>query len=194
MLRNWPEMQARHDQIAYEPMFAKYTHTGERLMEPVRMGAMFKQKGMKTHPRLRIHSRPKLHDMLLEQLSKCKVHIEYGTEVVEYFEDIAREKAGVVLRDGSRREADLVVAADGLRGKSWDLITGSPVPARSSGSAALRAAYPVELALKIPGVAERFPLEDDNSSIWQSWAGYVPLSSLLTYTAFLMPLHRTLHS
>ncbi|KAF2464735.1 FAD/NAD(P)-binding domain-containing protein [Lindgomyces ingoldianus] len=171
MLKHWPEMKERHDQIAYEPMFAKYKHTGERLTEPIKMGALYKTKLSDGHPQLLLHSRPKFHDMLLEQLTKCGVQVEYGKEVVDYFENTATAKGGVVLKDGSKCEADLVVAADGLRGTSWNLVAGQPIPARSSGSATLRTAYPAELALQYPEVAERFQLEQDRSSIFQSWAG-----------------------
>lgn len=173
MLKHWPEMEARHEQIAFEPMFAKYKHTGEKMSEPVKMGALFRKDSSGQHPRLVLHSRPRLHAMLLEQLTKCGLQIEYGKEVVGYFEDVSTGRGGVLLMDGSKCEADLVVAADGVRGSSSSLIVGQSVPARSSGSACLRAAYPVESALQHPEVSKRFELQEDGSSIFQSWAGFV---------------------
>ncbi|KAK5120351.1 hypothetical protein LTR85_006290 [Meristemomyces frigidus] len=109
--------------------------------------------------------------MLHEQLNEVGVEVEYGMEVVEYFEDAARGRAGVVLNDGSRREADLVVAADGVRGNSWPLIAGKPVPARSSGDAIFRVAFPVELASSDPQVAERFRMLEDGRSVFELWTG-----------------------
>ena len=109
--------------------------------------------------------------MILDQLDRIRVHIEYGKEVVNYFEDAESGRAGVVLKDGSRHEADLVVAADGLHGKSWALVAGHPVPARSSGDAIFRVAYPVELALADPMVADRFKLLEDGSSVAEMWIG-----------------------
>lgn len=107
--------------------------------------------------------------MLLEQLAKSGIEVEYDKEVVDYFEDGSR--AGVVLKDGSKPAADVVVAADGLRGASWGLVAGHPVPAKSSGSAIFRASYPVELAMADPLVAERFKLRDDGRSVCEVWIG-----------------------
>lgn len=154
-------------------MFAKYKHTGEQLSEPVKMGALFRKNGSGQHPQLLLHSRPRFHAMLLEQLTKCGLQIEYGKEVVGYFEDISAARGGVLLKDGSKYEADLVVAADGVRGSSSSLVAGQSVPAMSSGSACLRAAYPIESALQYPEIAKRFELQEDGSSIFQSWAGFV---------------------
>ncbi|KAK5133283.1 hypothetical protein LTR08_008017 [Meristemomyces frigidus] len=117
------------------------------------------------------HSRPKFHRMLLEQLAETAVKVEYDMEVMDYFEDASRGRAGVILKDGSKYEADLVVAADGLRGNSWSLVAGKPVPAKSSGKAIFRVAYPVELALADPMVAERFKLQEDGRSVLELWTG-----------------------
>lgn len=115
--------------------------------------------------------RPKFHAMLLEQLAKNGVTIEFEKEVIDYYEDATTKKGGVILQDGSKHEADLVVAADGLRGRSWNLIAGKPVPAKSSGGAIYRTAYPVELAIKDPMIAERFKLQEDGRSVFELWMG-----------------------
>lgn len=107
--------------------------------------------------------------MLTEQLAQVGLKVEYDMQVREYFEDISKAKAGVVVKDGFRLEADLVIAADGVRGNSWPLVAGEPVPARSSGDAIFRVAYPVELALADPMIAERFPLRDDGYSVMEMW-------------------------
>lgn len=117
------------------------------------------------------HSRPQLHAILLEQIDKCGIEVEFGKEVVDYFEDNVKDHGGVVLKDGSKCTADLVVAADGLRSPSSSIVHGAPVPARSSGNATFRVAYPVELALADPMIAERFQLQDDGRSVMEMWAG-----------------------
>lgn len=109
--------------------------------------------------------------MLLEQLDKLGIAVEYDREVVEYSEDCTAGRAGVVLKDGSRYSADLVVAADGIRSASRSLVAGEPVPARSTGNAVFRVAYPVEIALADPVIAERFPLREDGRSVLEMWAG-----------------------
>ena len=130
-------------------------------------------KSIKNPPQIVRHSRPKFHAMLLEQLDKCGIEVEFDKEVVDYFEDATSRRAGVLLKDGSKYEADLVVAADGVRGRSVSLVAGGPVPARSSGNAAFRVAYPVELALADPVIAERFKLKEDGRSVMEMWTGSV---------------------
>ena len=105
----------------------------------------------------------------MEQLGKIGLKVEHGKEVVDYFEGSPR--AGVILNDGSRDDANLVVAADGIRTASWPLVAGRPVLARSSGKAIFRVAYPVELALADPMIAERFRMWEDGRSVLEMWAG-----------------------
>lgn len=88
-------------------------------------------KPTKTPVQMTRHSRPKFHAMFVEQLGKCGIEIEFDKEVVNYYEDMETGDAGVILKDGSRHGADLVVAADGVKGRSWSLVAGGPVPARS---------------------------------------------------------------
>lgn len=110
--------------------------------------------------------------MLLEQVRKCPgIEIEFGKGVVDYFEDERLKKGGVVLESGEKCTGDVVVAAEGWHGKSWGLIAGEPVPAKSSGTAIFRAAYPVELALKDPMIAERFKLEEGGKTVFELWTG-----------------------
>ena len=77
----------------------------------------------------------------------------------------------MVFKDGSRHEAYLVVAADGVRSPSWSLVAGHPVPARSSGGAIYRTAFPVEIAMVDPMVAERFKVQDNGRSVMELWLG-----------------------
>jgi 2-polyprenyl-6-methoxyphenol hydroxylase-like FAD-dependent oxidoreductase len=114
----------------------------------------------KAKQRIYRHSRPKFHRMLYEQLGQIGLKVEFDKDVVEYFEDEDRGRAGVILKDGSRLEADLVVAADGVRGKSWSLVAGHPVPARSSGDAVFRVAFPAEHVLSDPDIVQRFPFDE----------------------------------
>ena len=113
----------------------------------------------KAKQRIYRHSRPKFHRMLYEQLGQIGLEVEFDKDVVDYFEDEDRGRAGVVLSGGTRLEADLVVAADGVRGKSWSLVAGQPVPARSSGDAMFRVAFPVEHVLSDPEILKRFPFD-----------------------------------
>lgn len=183
-LKHWPEMSKHHEEIAYNPLFAGCKHTGERRNKPGEFSAMVKSK-VSTKQNTNAwsgvqHSRPKFHAMLLEQVQRTGIPIEFGRNVVQYYEESDASKGGVVLTDGSKHEASVVVAADGWHGKSWELIAGKPVPAQSSGTAIFRAAYPVELAIRDPLIAERFKLEDDGRTVFELWTGYVDGKILVT--------------
>ncbi|KAF7198547.1 FAD-dependent monooxygenase mdpD [Pseudocercospora fuligena] len=172
-LRHWPELQKRNEEIAYNPLIAYCNHRGERLAGPFDPSSVFSEHAAKREKPLRMyrHSRPKFHAMLLEQLSKVGIEVEYGNEVVDYFEEAETSKAGIIVKDGLRYTADLVVAADGVRSQSWSLVAGQPVPARKSGDAILRTSYPVELALADPIIAERFPLTEEGRTVIELWTG-----------------------
>lgn len=167
----WPEMKKDIDRIAYDPLFAMNNVKLEIVKGPMKATAVV-QEGSKAQ-RTSWYMRPEFQEMLLSQLSKIGVKVEYEKPVVDYFEDEESGQAGVVLKDGSRHYADLVVAADGVRTASSPLIAGKPVPARSSGHAIFRVAYPVELALADPLVAERFKLDEEGNSVLNMFHGYV---------------------
>jgi len=152
-------MLKENEEIAYKPLLAYHKHSGERIAGPMPVEELFSTKINADALSRRVfrHSRPKFHAMLLKQLRSIGVEVEYDKEVADYFEDGKAAKAGVILQDGSRYEADLVVAADGVRGNSWPLVAGHLIPARSSGHAIFRAAYDVNIALADPVVAERLP-------------------------------------
>lgn len=110
-------MSKCHDRIAYQPLFAGCKHTGERRHAPAEFSKLVKGKsggkGSKVEWTGFQHSRPKFHGMLLEEVKRCGITIEFGRDVVDYFEDGERRKGGVVLKGGERCEGDLVIAAEG---------------------------------------------------------------------------------
>lgn len=166
--KNWPFLRAKNAEIAYDPLVSFHHINGERFAWPKDFSKMLYSEDAEKIYR---HSRPRFHSMLLEQLHHIGVEVEYGCEVHKYFEEAGHNRAGVFLRDGSQVSGDLVVAADGLRSKSWPLIAGKEVPARSSGDALFRVAYPVEFTLADPEVAENFQLLGDGRSTIQLWRG-----------------------
>jgi hypothetical protein len=186
VFKNWPEMMKENEEIAYDPLVAYHNQSGERIAKPVSFQEAFLKKDLKdlkdskdsAPQKMWRHSRPKFHNMLLKQLSRIGLEVEYGKEVVAYAESAADGKAMVILKHGSKHEADLVIAADGVRSASLDLVAGGPIPARSSGNAIFRAAYPVKYALADPMVAERFKLLEDGRSVIELWTGY--FDSILT--------------
>lgn len=165
-------MQLRNEEIAYNPLVAFYNHKGELLDGPKEVKEiMSKEASEASTSRICRHSRPKFHNMLYEQLAEVGIAVEYGKEVVEYFEHVVSGRAGVIVNDGARYDADLVIASDGVRGASWSLIAGEPVPARSCGDAIFRVAYPVELAMADDMVATHFKLTKSGRSVMELWIG-----------------------
>lgn len=159
------------NRIAFDCLVAYHKHTGERILGPMSIQDLF-SKDVDAAALAKLtqrHSRPKFHAMLMRQIAKLSIQIRYGMEVVDYFEKDTR--AGVVLSDGEQHEADIVVAADGVRGHSWKLIAEQPVEARSSGHAIFRAAFPVEVAIADPMIDDRFKLLEDGRSVFEMWVG-----------------------
>ncbi|KAJ5374608.1 hypothetical protein N7517_006614 [Penicillium concentricum] len=100
--------------------------------------------------------RRKFYRMLLRQVARVGLKVEYGQRVERYFEDEAANVAGVVTEDGSVRVAQLVVTADAFKTRSDLLIAGYHIPTRSSGMSVYRAALPTELALQDPAFKARW--------------------------------------
>lgn len=166
----WPQMSADVDRIAYDPLYAMNNVQMETVKGPMRISAML-QEGSKAQ-RVAYYMRPDVQIMLLNQLAAVGIEVEYEKRAVEYFEDEEKGVAGVVCQDGSRHEADVVIAADGIRSASHKIVgEGKTVPAKSSGHAIFRVAYPVELAIADPLVAERFKLDDEGNSVMNMFHG-----------------------
>lgn len=181
-------MERRNAEIVRNPLFSFHDETGALKMGPLEPSALISDNTQGEV--LWRHSRPKFHDMQLEQLQRIGLNVEYNCEVQEYFEDVASGTSGVILKNGTKHEADLVVAADGARGNSWSLVAGRPVPARSSGSALFRAAYPVDVAMADAEVAERFKLSQGGREITEMWMGQVH-NQIRCYEYTLLTLQQT---
>ena len=146
--RNWPRLLKENEELAYDPWIAYYKQTGEMVVPPGPVTWDAGAKEVNDRPeRIYRHHRPKFYRMLLAQLERLGVQTEFNHRVVDYYEDTTVGKGGVVLDNGNKVEADIVVAADGLGTKSYNLVVGRKVAARSSGYAIYRTAYPVEYAL-----------------------------------------------
>ncbi|CAG9956814.1 unnamed protein product [Clonostachys rosea f. rosea IK726] len=99
-------------------------------------------------------SRAALHHAFHKYAARLGIEIKFSSRVIDYFEH--DEKAGVILEDGSKLVADVVVAADGIGSRSWNIVSGFKETPSSSDFAMFRATYPAEHALKRPLVAEKF--------------------------------------
>lgn len=167
--RNWPQLAKENEELAYDPWVSYHKHTGEVVVKP--SGMTWDGSRGVTPSRLYRHHRPKFYKMLLDQLAVIGVQVEWDHRVIDYYEEIEAGKGGCILDSGEKLEADLVIAADGLGTRSHKLVVGRKIEARSSGYAIYRTAYPVELALADPQVAERFKMLDNGHSVNEIWVG-----------------------
>ena len=98
--------------------------------------------------------RSKLHNVLFEYAFQLGIPVEFSATASEFFE--ADSHGGVVLSDGRTITADVVVAADGVGSRSWELVVGSKEPPISSGFVLYRVTFPVAPALENPVIAKQF--------------------------------------
>ncbi|KAL5047365.1 hypothetical protein BDW71DRAFT_206491 [Aspergillus fruticulosus] len=112
------------------------------------------------NPSLPIY-RSKLHRVLGEYVAQLGIEVEYETSGLGYFE--GENEAGVILADGRRLTADLVVAADGVGSRSWGLIVGTKQAPVSSGFVLYRVTFPVGPALENPVIAREFEGYEDRA-------------------------------
>ncbi|KAG1752292.1 monooxygenase [Suillus paluster] len=88
--------------------------------------------------------RPLLHNVLFEHAKSLGIEIRMGHEVVEYWEDEANGKAGVKLQTGARFDADVIVAADGVKSLARKFVIGYHDNPKPSGYAIYRAWFDAE--------------------------------------------------
>ena len=94
--------------------------------------------------------------MLLRQVARLGLKVDYGYRVDMYFEDEVCGLSGVVLQDSSVRVAHIVVAADAFKSRSELLVAGEFMPTRSSGMSVYRCAYPLALTCVDDAIEERW--------------------------------------
>lgn len=125
------------------------------------------------------------HALLHQYALKCDVGIEFSKEVDKYYESL--DRSGVILSDGVQVEADLVVAADGVGSKSWDLILNKKDEAISSGFSVFRANFPDEPALQqSPALAHEFRNSRIGTSVFLGTDTHVVISRSSHRVGFLM--------
>lgn len=170
--KHWPEMREEYDSIGlHDAWIETFKHSGEQMVKPLKVADRLKAAGLdpKTPPGT-FQMRPLVYKMFVHQVERLGINIEYNCRVVDYFEDEASGKGGVVLDDGKRYEADVVIAADGVGSKSQKLV-GGQVRAVSSGRAMWRAAFPIEHLDKDPEVKEFFQMINGDQPIVRTYLG-----------------------
>ncbi|KAJ5404629.1 hypothetical protein N7509_004500 [Penicillium cosmopolitanum] len=170
--KHWPQMKAEHEKAACRPSFSCFQCDGTSLLSHERITSQTTDEmGVTVEAELDTwrHLRPKLQQVLLRQLQRIGLSIEYGSCVTGYEETL--DKGFVILDDGSRLEAGVVIAADGIGTKSGQMVLGHTLRARSSGSAVYRCAYPVEVLDTDLILSEHFRLYDGEGGASEMWIG-----------------------
>jgi hypothetical protein len=108
--------------------------------------------GDPANPSLAIY-RSKLHRLLYEYALELGIPMEFNAAVAKFFESQDKGLGGVVLSDGRTLTANLVVAADGVGSKSWELVVGRKEAPISSGFVLYRVTFPAAPALENPVIA-----------------------------------------
>lgn len=89
--------------------------------------------------------RADLHAMLLERARELGARVLSGKEVTEYRPSLTGTgKDTIICRDGTQFEADLVIAADGVRSKMCEAVVGQGIRATPTGDSAYRALLTAE--------------------------------------------------
>ncbi|KAF4872092.1 FAD-dependent monooxygenase fsr3 [Colletotrichum siamense] len=141
----WPGFMDRLHKVAISAEFQFFKFSGQKLFGT--------QLGSRDVPTVSV-SRREFYELLLNYATEIGVPIDRGQEVEDFFE--TEDLGGVILSDGRKLTADIVVAADGVGSKSWSLVTGTKEKPISSGYALYRTSYPAEKALESPALAEFF--------------------------------------
>ncbi|KAE8452056.1 hypothetical protein EG329_002221 [Mollisiaceae sp. DMI_Dod_QoI] len=179
--RHWPEMQEEYDRISlHNAWIETFKHSGETMIKPMKVADRLRATGLdpKTPPGA-FQMRPLIYKMFVNQVTRVGIKVEFNQRVVDYYEDIETGKGGVVTEDGTKYEADLVIAADGVGSKSQKLV-GGQVRAISSGRAMWRAAFPIEHLDANLKMKEFFSMVNGEDPIVRTWLG--PGTYALTLT------------
>ncbi|KAG7448145.1 maackiain detoxification [Guyanagaster necrorhizus] len=109
-------------------------------------------------------SRLELHRALHKYATSLGISIQHGISVEHYSETI--DKGCAILADGTKLEADLVIAADGVGGKAWSIVSGKKEQPISSGYAIYRTTFPLEHAMNDPLLAKVYEGNGSHASAY----------------------------
>ena len=82
VFRNWPELAAENEKIIYDLWISYHKHTGECIVTPGPF--TWDSSGGVIPERIYPHHRPKFYRMLLTQLEKVGIKVEYDMYAVDY--------------------------------------------------------------------------------------------------------------
>ena len=173
VFRHWPKLCKEIQEEQYDCWMSYYRHSGQHIYgpRPPSFNDPENTVGRKGPHVAFMQSRIKFYRSLIRQTERLGVDIEYSKRVVDYYEDVAAGVGGVVLESGEKREADIVVAVDGIKTHSGKIISGVDIQPKESGMAIYRSAYSIEHIFSEPLVQERWKYEKGRRPILEFWLG-----------------------
>ena len=149
-----PDAAEQYAKTRYKAYISMYKYDGERLGGPwdlIELGGIPPPIG-----------RPKFQQFLFDQAVARGIEVIFSKRVDKYYENLDINRAGVVMASGEILEADIVVAADGVGSRSWQITTGNEDhnKPRSSGYAVYRATFPTSVGHENPLVAQEYAVTD----------------------------------
>jgi 2-polyprenyl-6-methoxyphenol hydroxylase-like FAD-dependent oxidoreductase len=174
IFKHWPEMKKEFDSIGLHDAYIETRkHSGEVMVKPMRVSDRLAAQGLNpSTPPGTFQMRPLIYKMFVKQVERTGIKVQFGMNVVDYYEDAETRKAGIVTKEGEKIEADIVIAADGVGSKSQRVV-GGQVRAIQSGRAMWRAAFPIENLDQDEEVKKTFCLIDGNPIV-RTFLAYVP--------------------
>ncbi|KAI0427721.1 hypothetical protein F5Y09DRAFT_333165 [Xylaria sp. FL1042] len=110
--------------------------------------------------------RGELHEVVFNYVrDDLGIPIHLGNKITTYFEDESR--SGIVLENGEKISADVVIAADGVRSKARKTVLGYEDKPKSSGYAVWRAWFPNKDMISDPLTAQYC----ENGDTFNGWIG-----------------------
>ncbi|OHF01552.1 hypothetical protein CORC01_03042 [Colletotrichum orchidophilum] len=153
-LKEYPTMLQEWDKFAYDANMSLRYPDG-RFAFPV---AEFEHHlpGVATHAIWPIRAKPMVsrRDVALMFLGQCRrlsIPVTYNVDIIDYSED-GKGTATAHASDGRKFTGDVVVAADGIASKAYNITLGHPVRAVSTGYCADRVMYSTEHVKDAPAL------------------------------------------
>ncbi|KAK3720356.1 hypothetical protein LTR37_003767 [Vermiconidia calcicola] len=173
VFRYWPQMLKDIEEEQYDAGVSYWQHSGEKIYGPdwPRFNDLECLKGRKG-PRVGfMQGRVKFFKMLLRQAKRSGISVQWNQRVREYFEDEVAGVGGVLMENGERKEADVVIAADGIKSRSGELIAGYTPEPKDSGQSMYRSGFSPVHTKDEPAVQQQWPVKEGDRPEWQFWLG-----------------------
>ncbi|KAG2070987.1 FAD/NAD(P)-binding domain-containing protein [Suillus decipiens] len=110
--------------------------------------------------------RATFHQILLEHAKSLGIEIRMGHQAVEYWEDEANRKAYVKIQTGETFDADVIVAADGVKSVARKFVIGYHDSPKPSGYAIYRAWFDAEECGVTTDPSTDFMTSGDQNYAW----------------------------